>query len=200
MTPVDTPLHHVTLHTPDGAFSVIADETHVLASGWTAKISELLSLIHPQLHRGAEQLHGGIAQTSQALRGGPPPVLAQAQQAVEAYYSGDLTAVDSVPVRQRSGPFREHAWEVLREVRAGQPLSYAEYAQRAGSPTAIRAAAGACAKNAAALFVPCHRVIRTDGGLGGFRYGVEIKQSLLQREAAPAPSLRADPRLASPAR
>ncbi len=198
MTPVDThlphtTLHHVTLHTPDGAFSVIADETHVLASGWTAEIDELLSLIHPQLREGT-------AETGQLVEDSGHPVLTQAQQAVEAYYSGDLTAVDRVPVHQHSGPFREHAWAALREVRPGQPLSYAEYAQRAGNPTAIRAAAGACAKNAAALFVPCHRVIRTDGGLGGFRYGVEIKQSLLQREAAPAPSLRADPRLASPAR
>ncbi|MGJ9425968.1 methylated-DNA--[protein]-cysteine S-methyltransferase [Nesterenkonia halotolerans] len=193
MTPLDTHLHHVTLHTPDGAFSVIADETDVLASGWTAEINELLTLIHPQLR-------GGTSRTSQVPEDGAHPVLAQAQQAVEAYYSGDFTAVDSVSVRQHSGPFREHAWAVLREVRAGQPLSYAQYAQRAGSPAAIRAAAGACAKNATALFVPCHRIIRTDGGLGGFRYGVEIKQSLLQREAAPAPSPRADPRLASPAR
>ncbi|WP_218220003.1 methylated-DNA--[protein]-cysteine S-methyltransferase [Nesterenkonia sp. Act20] len=193
MTSLDTQLHRVTLHTPDGAFSVIADETHVLASGWTAEITELLSLIHPHLR-------GSAAQTSQVPEDGTHPVLAHAQQAVEAYYSGDLSAVDSVPVHQRSGPFREHAWAVLREVSPGQPLSYAEYAQRAGSPAAIRAAAGSCAKNAAALFVPCHRIIRTDGGLGGFRYGVEIKQSLLQREAVPAPSLRADPRLASPAR
>lgn len=193
MTLLDTPLRHLTLHTPDGPFSVIADETDVLASGWTAEINELLSLIHPQLR-------GGTLETSQVPEDGAHPVLTQAQQAVEAYYSGDLTAVDSVPVRQRSGPFREHAWAALREVRPGQPVSYAEYAQQAGSPAAIRAAAGACAKNAAALFVPCHRIIRTDGGLGGFRYGVEIKRSLLQREAVPALSPRADPRLASPAR
>ncbi|GAA1148747.1 methylated-DNA--[protein]-cysteine S-methyltransferase [Nesterenkonia lutea] len=193
MTLLKKYLHHMTLATPDGPFSVIADQDHVLASGWTPDISALIELIHPALRQGS------AAKTEMGDIGGHR-VLAQAKQSVEAYYTGDTAAVDSVPVHQRSGPFREHAWAVLREIEAGQSLSYAEYARRAGSPAAIRAAAGACAKNAAALFVPCHRIIRTDGGLGGFRYGLEIKQSLLQREAAPAPSLRADPRLASPAR
>jgi methylated-DNA-[protein]-cysteine S-methyltransferase len=85
-------------------------------------------------------------------------------------------------VRQRSGPYREHAWEVLRGVPAGDPVTYTEYADRTGRPAAVRAAAGACARNAAALFVPCHRVLRSDGTLGGFRYGLPVKESLLARE------------------
>jgi methylated-DNA-[protein]-cysteine S-methyltransferase len=87
-------------------------------------------------------------------------------------------------VRQKSGPFRVHAWDVLRLVRPGSPVTYTEYAGLAGNPKAVRAAASACAFNAAALFVPCHRVIRTDGSLGGFRWGLVIKESLLAREAA----------------
>ena len=75
---------------------------------------------------------------------------------------------------------------MLREVKEGERLTYSEYAARAGRPAAVRAAAGACAMNAAALFVPCHRILRTDGTLGGFRYGLPIKESLLARESSSA--------------
>ena len=95
---------------------------------------------------------------------------------------GDLSAIDDVPVRQRSGAFLEHAWDVLRTVPAGAPVTYTEYAAKSGRPTAIRAAASACARNAAALFVPCHRVLRTDGTLGGFRWGLPVKRALLEHE------------------
>jgi methylated-DNA-[protein]-cysteine S-methyltransferase len=88
-----------------------------------------------------------------------------------------------VPVRQRSGEFLEHAWDVLRTVPAGAPVTYTEYAAKSGRPAAVRAAASACARNSAALFVPCHRVLRTDGTLGGFRWGVEVKRKLLAHEA-----------------
>jgi len=70
----------------------------------------------------------------------------------------------------------------LREVPAGPPVTYSELAERAGNVAAIRAAAACCAQNAAALFVPCHRVIRSNGELGGFRYGLDIKESLIDRE------------------
>ena len=89
-----------------------------------------------------------------------------------------------MPVRQRSGAFLEHAWDVLRAVPAGAPVTYTEYAAKSGNPTAVRAAASACARNAAALFVPCHRVLRTDGTLGGFRWGLPVKRALLDHESA----------------
>jgi methylated-DNA-[protein]-cysteine S-methyltransferase len=75
---------------------------------------------------------------------------------------------------------------VLRTVPAGRPDSYAAFATRCGRPRAVRAAAQACARNAAALFVPCHRVLGSDGGLGGFRYGTPVKQWLLDHEAGVA--------------
>ncbi|MBO0595789.1 methylated-DNA--[protein]-cysteine S-methyltransferase [Nesterenkonia sp. E16_7] len=186
-------LHHVSFTTSDGPFSVVADERHVLASGWTWDIEALTQLIHPDLRGSAPEVRAGS-------QGDPHPVLDQAAEAVAAYYAGDITAVDRVPVKQRSGPFREQAWEALRQIPPGAPLTYSGYAARAGRPRAVRAAAGACAMNAAALFVPCHRIVRTDGGLGGFRYGVQIKESLLRRESVPAPSPHADPRRGSPAR
>ncbi|GAB3848534.1 methylated-DNA--[protein]-cysteine S-methyltransferase [Nesterenkonia populi] len=164
-----SPISPTTLTTPDGPFTILADEEHVLASGWAAEADQLLQLIHPSLR--------------DELEGAAPTVLVQAEEAVRKYYAGDHAAVGLVPVLQRSGPFRQQAWEALRTVTPGAPITYREYADRSGSPLAVRAAAGACASNAAALFVPCHRIIRTDGSLGGFRYGAEVKQSLLRREA-----------------
>jgi methylated-DNA-[protein]-cysteine S-methyltransferase len=107
--------------------------------------------------------------------------------AVTAFCDGEVGAIDAVAVRQRSGPFLQDAWEVLRTVPAGQPDTYAEFAARCGRPTAVRAAANACARNAVALFVPCHRVLGTGGGLGGFRWGTPVKRWLLDHEAAHAP-------------
>ena len=162
-----------TLATPDGPFTLITDDDAVLASGWTAEPESLRTLIHPSLRPA------GLVTVSD-----DDPTVAVAVTAVRRYYAGDTAALHSVSVRQTSGPFRQTAWEVLRGIEAGAPVTYAEYAQRCGNPTAVRAAAGACAHNAAALFVPCHRVLRSDGSLGGFRYGLTIKESLLRHEAA----------------
>jgi AraC family transcriptional regulator, regulatory protein of adaptative response / methylated-DNA-[protein]-cysteine methyltransferase len=79
--------------------------------------------------------------------------------------------------------FQERVWKALRRVGPGQTLSYAELAQRVGAPHAIRAVASACATNRVAMANPCHRMVRTDGGLSGYRWGVERKRKLLQREA-----------------
>ncbi|MFY0989616.1 methylated-DNA--[protein]-cysteine S-methyltransferase [Halomonas sp. C05BenzN] len=68
----------------------------------------------------------------------------------------------------------------------GTTISYAELAERIGSPRAVRAVAGACASNPIALAIPCHRVVRSDGALSGYRWGVERKRTLLEREAARA--------------
>ena len=165
-----------TVPTPDGPFTVVERDGAVLASGWTAELSELTGQIHPTLR----------AEPVQSVRS-----LASITDAVSAYYDGDLAAIERVRVHQLSGPFRNHAWDVLRAVAPGRPVTYSEYARLAGRPAAIRAAAGACAFNAAALFVPCHRVIRTDGSLGGFRWGVAVKTSLLAREKTASQS--ADP-------
>lgn len=161
------------LQTPDGVFTVLADDTDILASGWTEDAEALLRLVHPSLQAPLEPSNGAA---------GDP--IHSALEAVQAYYDGDHALLGQVPVRQRSGPFRQKAWDVLRTVAPGSTLTYTTYAAQSGSPNAVRAAAGACAANAAALFVPCHRIIRTDGSLGGFRYGVQIKQSLLRREGA----------------
>jgi methylated-DNA-[protein]-cysteine S-methyltransferase len=71
---------------------------------------------------------------------------------------------------------------VMRDIKPGAPMTYTEFARLAGRPRAVRAAALACARNAVALFVPCHRVFRLDGGYGGYRWGIPVKQWLLTHE------------------
>ena len=157
-----------TVKTADGPFTALFDDDGVVyASGWTDDPDYLCALIHPTLRpeKLAKRPGGAVA------------------DAVRAYYAGDLDAPAHVAVRQRSGPFLQSAWQALRKVPAGT-VTYSELAERAGNVAAVRAAASCCAQNAAALFVPCHRVVRSDGALGGFRYGLGIKESLIDRETA----------------
>ena len=161
-----------TIDTQFGPFTaVVDDDGAVLASGWTADLGALLPLIHPQLRSASDA----------RLR----PDLGAVTEAVRAYHVGDLHAIDDVLVRQHSGGvFLTAAWKTLREVEPGNPVTYTELATRTGNSAANRAAAQACARNAAALFVPCHRVVRADGSVGGFRWGPEIKRQLLAHEVA----------------
>jgi AraC family transcriptional regulator of adaptative response/methylated-DNA-[protein]-cysteine methyltransferase len=93
------------------------------------------------------------------------------------------TLEHDLPLDIRGTAFQERVWQALRSIPAGKPLSYRELAERIGSPGAVRAVASACAKNRLAVAIPCHRVVRTDGSLSGYRWGVERKRQLLEREA-----------------
>jgi AraC family transcriptional regulator of adaptative response/methylated-DNA-[protein]-cysteine methyltransferase len=88
----------------------------------------------------------------------------------------------NLPLDIRGTTFQRRVWEALRAIPAGETASYAEIAQRVGSPHAVRAVASACAANKIAVAIPCHRVIAADGGLSGYRWGVERKRRLLERE------------------
>ncbi len=87
-----------------------------------------------------------------------------------------------LPLDVRGTTFQRRVWKALREIPAGSTASYAKIAKRIGSPTAVRAVAGACAANAIAVAIPCHRVVRIGGSLSGYRWGVARKRSLLERE------------------
>lgn len=157
-----------TIQTPDGPFTILADdEQRVLASGWTASRDEIIARLAPA-HRPDDIAEGETG----------------AAAAVRAYYDGDLAAIDAVPVRQFGTDRQRSGWDALRRITPGEPLTYTEFAIELGNPQAARAAASVCARNAPALFVPCHRVLRGDGSMGGFAWGVEVKRSLLAREAA----------------
>lgn len=88
-----------------------------------------------------------------------------------------------LPLDVRGTAFQQRVWQALQKIPAGTTASYSEIAQRLGAPKSVRAVAGACAANALAVVIPCHRVVRTDGGLSGYRWGVARKRALLDREA-----------------
>lgn len=89
-----------------------------------------------------------------------------------------------LPLDMRGTAFQQRVWRALRDIPAGSTTTYSEIAQRVGVPKAVRAVAHACASNAIAIAIPCHRVVRKNGELSGYRWGVERKQVLLEREAA----------------
>ena len=100
------------------------------------------------------------------------------------YFAGDIEAINGISVRQPGAQFSQDAWKAMRKVKAGKTLSYADLADRAGSAAAVRAAGSACAKNAIALVVPCHRIVKTGGALGNYAYGLNKKKWLLHHEGA----------------
>jgi methylated-DNA-[protein]-cysteine S-methyltransferase len=161
-------LRYSTLDTPIGPFTMlVSDAGAVRAAGFTSDVGELLPLIHPDL----------VEETRPADDDGG------AGAAARSYFDGDVAALDDVVVEQRiGGRFIAQAWDVMRTVKPGSPVTYTEFAGLAGRPDAIRAAAAACARNAVALFVPCHRIRRSDGTLGGYRWGLTVKSWLLEHE------------------
>ena len=88
-----------------------------------------------------------------------------------------------LPLAPQGTPFQRRVWQALGEIAAGETLSYTDLAQRIGAPQAVRAVAGACAANPLAVVIPCHRVLRRDGKLAGYRWGEARKRQLLEREA-----------------
>lgn len=88
-----------------------------------------------------------------------------------------------LPIDVRGTAFQHRVWKALSKIPLGQTVSYADIANRIGSPKSVRAVAGACAANPLAIAIPCHRVVRTDGGLSGYRWGIERKRALLKRES-----------------
>ena len=163
-------LKYRTIDTPAGPLTVVVGESAaVRAAGFTTDTAELLDLIHPGLRAPAE----------------PADDVGPVTGLVRSYFDGDRAALDAVPVEQYTGgEFMRHAWRVMREIKPGAPVTYSEFARLSGRPTAIRAAAAACARNPVALFTPCHRVLRLDGSLGGYRWGLPVKRFLLDFEAA----------------
>jgi AraC family transcriptional regulator of adaptative response/methylated-DNA-[protein]-cysteine methyltransferase len=89
-----------------------------------------------------------------------------------------------LPLDVQGTAFQQRVWQALREIPPGATVTYRELAQRLGAPRAVRAVAQACASNPLAIAIPCHRVVRSDGNLAGYRWGVERKRTLLEREAA----------------
>jgi len=93
-------------------------------------------------------------------------------------------ALCTLPLDSGGSAFEQQVWQALQQIAPGQTASYSEIAQRIGRPRAVRTVATACARNRLALLIPCHRVVRRDGALAGYRWGIERKRMLLAQEAS----------------
>ena len=148
--------------TPVGALALIARDGVVVCAGF-GEVDELAARLGPVDMR----VHSDLGPITRA---------------VAAYFAGEVAALVDQPVEQPGGAFFQAAWKVMREVPGGETISYAELADRAGRPRAVRAAGSACARNPIAPIVPCHRIRRTGAALGGYYYGLDTKRWLLDHE------------------
>ena len=150
--------------TPVGTFSFIEVDGAVRAAGFS-QLEDLQKRLPDEL--AYEEIE---------------PSTSDVASRVEKYFGGDVYALDDIFVEQPGSPWKSRAWDELRRIPAGEPISYGELAERVGSPRAARAAGSACATNAVALIVPCHRVTKGGGAPGRYGFGTESKSWLLKHE------------------
>lgn len=112
------------------------------------------------------------------------PLLLRLEKELSEYFAGERRTFD-LPLNPPGTPFQKGVWDTLRTIPYGETLSYAQEAERFGSPKAVRAVANANGRNPISILIPCHRVIATGGGLGGYSGGVEKKAFLLALERQP---------------
>ena len=154
--------------TPAGELFLVSDEHILLAAGFQSHqdlISRMDKTDNKREFKKVKQI----------------PIISDL---IEDYFMGDLTALGGIKVRQPGPEFSQDAWKAMRKIPAGKTWSYADLVERAGSPSAVRAAGTACAKNLIAPIIPCHRVIKSGGALGNYGYGLKIKEYLLRHEGA----------------
>ena len=153
--------------------------------GWVAALATSRGLrrlsVHQSPERAVEGLGAGVERATHE-----PTQFRHVRRQTDAYLRGDLTALDSIPLDlEDAPPFFGRAWEACRTIPPGETRSYAWLAEASSSPGAFRAAGQAMARNPLALIIPCHRVIKSDGGLGGYGGGMDglkAKTRLLEME------------------
>ncbi|MGC2111513.1 MAG: methylated-DNA--[protein]-cysteine S-methyltransferase, partial [Candidatus Korobacteraceae bacterium] len=152
-----------------GRMLVAATDRGLCAVRFGESVTELERDLRSEFH--AAELQRDVS----AMREYTEPLLAAIR--------GENTTID-LPLDVRATAFQMKVWEKLRQIPRGETRSYGEVARDLGAPSAVRAVARACATNPVALAVPCHRVVRSDGELAGYRWGIERKRKLLERERA----------------
>ena len=153
-----------TCPTPLGDFSFVEVDGAVSAAGF-GPLEEIRRML-------PEQIRGARVE----------PSASDVAARIEKYFDGDVRTLDDIEVRQEGSDFRKKVWDGLRSLPAGSPVSYGEMAELVGHPRAARAVGTACATNAVALIVPCHRVTRGGGVSGRYGYGSDLKTWLLAHE------------------
>ena len=150
-------------------------------------------VIEGRLHVSYDYVLGAHTYTSARLSILPPSTRdatfraaddpAEITSRLRAYFAGDFTALDAIAVETGGTPFQREVWTALRTIPAGKTVGYGALAAQLDRPKAVRAVAQACATNHIAVAIPCHRVVRRDGDLADYRWGVDRKRELLRREA-----------------
>lgn len=171
------PLTHAQFETPFGSLHVFADDHGVVrASGFG------------DVHRIAAHLPVDVASA-----GWVDSALPHIEHVVAAWLDGDADAITSVAVEQPGSDFLQDVWRAMSAVKGGEPITYGELAIAAGRPGAARAVGTACARNAVAPFVPCHRVLSSGYRVGAYGYGgAPIKAAMLALESGASPTEIAD--------
>jgi AraC family transcriptional regulator of adaptative response/methylated-DNA-[protein]-cysteine methyltransferase len=155
---------------------------------WAVVTTSLGPMLVAATERGVCRLSFGEDREDLATRF-PNAELVEGGEAFAALLQRVVDAVEhpgtgaDIPLDVRGTAFQERVWAELRKIPPGETRSYAEIAAAAGNPKAVRAAGSANGANNVAVLIPCHRVVRSDGSLGGYAYGLDIKRELLAREA-----------------
>ncbi|HZD37851.1 MAG TPA: methylated-DNA--[protein]-cysteine S-methyltransferase [Actinomycetes bacterium] len=156
-----------TITTPIGPLTLVASDGVLRAASFTDRPDEVHARMGPDAREQELRRTGDLGPIADALR---------------AYFDGEVHAIENLPVEQAGNTWFQSAWKVMREVPAGSSISYRELAARVSDPSNARAAGFACARNQVVLVVPCHRIVRTDGSLGDYYYGLDVKRWLLRHE------------------
>ncbi len=160
------------LDTPIGKMLIVADHKgNLRAIDWADHEHRMHRLL--RLHYG-----------NNGFKLAPGTLPSSLTEAIQRYFAGDLAALDTLRVVTAGTAFQRSVWLALRNIPAGETITYAQLAQQIGRPTAIRAVGHANGSNPVSIIVPCHRVIGSDGSLTGYGGGMERKRWLLQHERA----------------
>jgi AraC family transcriptional regulator of adaptative response/methylated-DNA-[protein]-cysteine methyltransferase len=166
---IAAPIRYTCTDSPLGRMLIAATETGICSIQFAASDEELEQSLRQEFpfavrRRDDKQLAAVAKNVVSRMRGSEP--------------------AETLPLDIRATAFQRRVWTYLQSLGFGETRSYAEVARAIRRPTAVRAVARACATNPVAIAIPCHRIVRTDGNLGGYRWGLERKQALLQMEAA----------------
>lgn len=167
------------LSTPAGPLAIVTNDDGSVAAAGFCEISDLESRLHETTV--------------------PHRELGAVSRIVSSYLAGDLAAIGDLVCVQKGTAHQQRVWAALRDIPAGTTVSYGQLTQSLGMPVgASRAVGSACGANLIAPFVPCHRVIRAGGGLGGYYYGLTVKEWLLAHEGSAELTLDVELTLAPP--
>lgn len=161
-----SPLVIASVRTPWRPIGVVADEDGIVIASWFGE------------PRDTDIAHVDISSARKVRQ------IPGVTDAVRDWVDGDVDAILEVPVDQPGGEFQQAAWQAMRRVKGGTTVSYSDLARMSGNARAVRAAGTACALNHVAPFVPCHRIIHTDGTISAYGFGPDLKVLLLEHEGA----------------